>query len=262
MDRHHPGERPVAVDSESSTRCTRNQSSKPDEPPTGDRSHSDTVNRRHGESTTFLPDASSGCLGRVTTLRSPWNDPASTGAIVTDRRPPLARVICTESCLSGGYTHKEWPTSRPRSRPPFPPRTGPCWSQPPGCTTSDTRPQSGTPDSTLDGALYLSAHGWDERLVGLVAHHSGARFVPVERGFAALMNQFAFEDSPTSDALTYADQTVGPYGRSMTVTYRITEAIARHGPDSPNATGRVDRVPYLLAVADRVEKRLAEAGRH
>lgn len=114
----------------------------------------------------------------------------------------------------------------------------------------------------LDGALFLSAHGWDERLVGLVAHHSGARFVPVERGFAALMNLFAFEDSPTSDALTYADQTVGPYGRSMTVTYRITEAIARHGPDSPNAVGRVDRVPYLLAVADRVEKRLASAGRH
>lgn len=43
----------------------------------------------------------------------------------------------------------------------------------------------------------------------------------------------------------------------MTVEYRIAEAISRHGPDSPNARARVDRVPYLLAVANRVEWRLA-----
>ena len=111
----------------------------------------------------------------------------------------------------------------------------------------------------LDGALYLRDHGWTERVVALVAHHSGARFVPVERGFDSLMAEFEFEDSAVSDALTYADQTVGPNGRRMTVPYRIAEAIARHGPDSPNARARVDRVPYLLAAANRVEKRLAEA---
>ena len=109
----------------------------------------------------------------------------------------------------------------------------------------------------LDGGLYLRAHGWDDRLAALVAHHSGARFVPVERGFGLMMAEFAFEDDAVSDALTYADQTVGPNGRRMTVPYRIAEAITRHGPDSPNARARVDRVPYLLAVADRVEQRLA-----
>ncbi|HZM66303.1 MAG TPA: HD domain-containing protein [Nakamurella sp.] len=113
----------------------------------------------------------------------------------------------------------------------------------------------------LDGGLYLRAEGWDDRLAALVAHHSGARFVPVERGFAALMAEFDFEDDAVSDALTYSDQTVGPHGRRMTVPYRIAEAIARHGPDSPNARARVDRVPYLLAVADRVEQRLLEARR-
>jgi len=45
----------------------------------------------------------------------------------------------------------------------------------------------------------------------------------------------------------------------MTVLYRIAEAVTRHGPDSPNAGARVDRVPYLLAVADRVERRLERA---
>jgi len=111
----------------------------------------------------------------------------------------------------------------------------------------------------LDGGLYLRAGGWDGRLAALVAHHSGARFVPVERGFGMMMAEFDFEDGVVADALTYADQTVGPYGRRMTVPYRIAEAITRHGPDSPNARARVDRVPYLLAVADRVEQRLAEA---
>lgn len=108
----------------------------------------------------------------------------------------------------------------------------------------------------LDGALHLRRKRWDPRVVALVAHHSGARFVPVERGFADLMAQFEFEESVLTDALTYADQTVGPGGRRMTVEYRIAEAIARHGPDSPNARARVDRVPYLLAVAERVESRL------
>src|SRR6478735_7713580 len=112
----------------------------------------------------------------------------------------------------------------------------------------------------LDGGLYLRAHKWDERLVALVAHHSGARFVPVQRGFSDLMATFAFEESPVSDALTYADQTVGPHGKRMTIEYRINEAIARHGPDSPNARARVDRVPYLLGVAARVEDRLARVG--
>ena len=109
----------------------------------------------------------------------------------------------------------------------------------------------------LDGGLYLRADGWDDRLAALVAHHSGARFVPVERGFGLMMAEFDFEDDALSDALTYADQTVGPNGRRMTVPYRIAEAISRHGPDSPNARARVDRVPYLLAVAERVEQRLA-----
>ena len=71
-----------------------------------------------------------------------------------------------------------------------------------------------------------------------------------------MMAQFAFEDSAVSDALTYADQTVGPHGRRMTIEYRIADAISRHGPDSPNARALVDRVPYLLAVAERVEGRL------
>ena len=108
----------------------------------------------------------------------------------------------------------------------------------------------------LDGALYLRANGWDERIAALVAHHSGARYVPAGRGFGSLIAEFDFEDNEVSDALTYADQTVGPTGKRVDVHDRIAEAIDRHGPDSPNAQARIDREPYLLAVADRVESRL------
>lgn len=111
----------------------------------------------------------------------------------------------------------------------------------------------------LDGALHLAGQGWDDRLVALVAHHAGARFMAAEMGMAALMTRFPFEDTPVADALTYADQTFGPYGRQMAVPDRIAEAIARHGPDSPTAGGRIDRIPYLLAVAERVENRLGAA---
>jgi hypothetical protein len=71
------------------------------------------------------------------------------------------------------------------------------------------------------------------------------------------MNRFPFEDGPVADALTYADQTTGPQGRRMTMPDRIAEAIARHGPHSPEAPMRMDRIPYLRAVAERVGNRLA-----
>jgi hypothetical protein len=108
----------------------------------------------------------------------------------------------------------------------------------------------------LDGALHLAGRGWNDRLVALVAHHSGARFVPAERGLTALMNRFPFEDGPVADALTYADQTIGPHGCRMTMPDRIAEAITRHGPHSPDAPMRINRIPYLRGVADRVENRL------
>lgn len=108
----------------------------------------------------------------------------------------------------------------------------------------------------VDGARYLADQGWNERLVALVAHHSGARFLPGPPGFADLMSRFLFEDTPVADALTYADQTVGPDGRSMSVPDRVAEAIARHGPGSPIARAGVVRIRYLLAAAGRVEDRL------
>jgi hypothetical protein len=108
----------------------------------------------------------------------------------------------------------------------------------------------------LDGARYLDRRGWSERLCGLVAHHSGARFVAEVRGLGAQLAGFPAEQSAISDALTYADQTRGVDGAPVSMRQRMDEAVRRHGPASPQALAHPRRAAHLLGVADRVERRL------
>ncbi|GAA3516244.1 HD domain-containing protein [Actinocatenispora rupis] len=110
----------------------------------------------------------------------------------------------------------------------------------------------------LDGALYLERHGWPDRVAALVAHHSGADFVAAARGLPGALDRFPHEHSSVSDALTYADHTVGPHGEPMTSDERLADILARHGPHSPQARAQAGRGPYLRALADRVRSRLAD----
>ena len=107
----------------------------------------------------------------------------------------------------------------------------------------------------LDGARYLAGHG-HPREATLVAHHSGARFVAEVRGLVAELAEFAFVEDPLTDALTYADQTVGPRGQRLSVADRLAEAVRRHGPDAPSSLAAPRRDPYLHAAAERTEARL------
>jgi len=61
------------------------------------------------------------------------------------------------------------------------------------------------------------------------------------------------------DALTLADQTVGPAGQAMTLAQRMSDMLTRHGPDSPNARAHAERGPYIRAAAARVAARLTTA---
>jgi len=110
----------------------------------------------------------------------------------------------------------------------------------------------------LDGARYLDRQRWPARISALVAHHSAACFVAEARGLADALSWYRREESPLADALTYADQTVGPAGRRTSVQQRMAEMLHRHGPQSPNAAAHRLRGPYLLSLADRVEQRLAQ----
>ena len=83
----------------------------------------------------------------------------------------------------------------------------------------------------LDGALWLRAQGL-ERLAGLVAHHTGARFEAAAHGLAEGIAAFHDERSAVSDALAYSDLTTGPAGERVTVTERLGEIERRYGSTS------------------------------
>lgn len=112
----------------------------------------------------------------------------------------------------------------------------------------------------LDGARFLRSEGWPAAVCDLVAHHSGSRFVATARGLGALMAEFSFVESPVSDALTIADQTIGPVGEALTLHERMADMLDRKGPDSPNARAHALREPYFRGAAVRVSRRLEAAG--
>ncbi|GAA2896585.1 metal-dependent phosphohydrolase, HD subdomain protein [Actinoplanes cyaneus] len=105
----------------------------------------------------------------------------------------------------------------------------------------------------LDGADHLTRNGWPVRVAGLVAYHSGARFVAAARGLSELLAAYPDERTVLADALTYADQTVGPSGLRVDPSSRYAEMLERHGPCSWNARVDADRGPYLRGIAHRIE---------
>jgi hypothetical protein len=101
----------------------------------------------------------------------------------------------------------------------------------------------------LDGARYLERRGWPPVIVGLVAHHSGARFVAAVRGLDDELADFAdpvFSRGPLADALTWADQTTSSTGQIVDLGTRMADMLTRHGPDSPNALAHPLREPALI----------------
>jgi putative nucleotidyltransferase with HDIG domain len=109
----------------------------------------------------------------------------------------------------------------------------------------------------LDGAAFLLRTGWPMRIAALVAHHSGAEIVARFNGCGDALADYPHETGAVADALTYADQTTGPVGQRVDVRARIDEAVRRHGPKSIQARANPIRSPYLLALASRVQTRLA-----
>jgi hypothetical protein len=113
----------------------------------------------------------------------------------------------------------------------------------------------------LDGGLHLQRHGWPPRIAGLVAHHSEALSIARVRGLADDLTRLPQENSMVADALTYADQTVGPDGQLMPFEERLADMLRRHGPHSPNAIAHPERTPLLRAAVHRIERRLSESRR-
>jgi hypothetical protein len=108
----------------------------------------------------------------------------------------------------------------------------------------------------LDGARYLAAEGYPDRLIRLVAHHTGASYEAEERGLSADLAQYEREDGPLLDALTCADLTTGPAGEAYTFDQRIDEILTRYGPGSPVHRAITRARPYLASCVERTMARL------
>ncbi|MFI7431873.1 HD domain-containing protein [Micromonospora sp. NPDC049836] len=109
----------------------------------------------------------------------------------------------------------------------------------------------------LDGGRWLVRQGFHRRLAGLVAHHSCASYEAAERGLAEnLSTEFPREESPTSDALWYADMTTGPDGQDFTVTARLAEIRERYGPDDLVTRFWQKAEPALMEAVRRTQERM------
>jgi HD domain len=114
----------------------------------------------------------------------------------------------------------------------------------------------------LDGARYLRRLGtMPDRVVCLVAHHSCAVIEAEERGLAGeLLVEFIKEESPTADALWYADMTTGPDGERFDVAERLAEIRSRYGPDH-GVTRFVNRAQgEIVTAVERTQARLVAVG--
>ena len=109
----------------------------------------------------------------------------------------------------------------------------------------------------LDGARYLRRHSWPARVVGLVAHHSGARFEAQERGLQDELAEFPFEDSPLLDALALADLTTGPAGERVSYEDRIDEILRRYPAENPVHRTWLSARYTMAAALERSQRLLA-----
>jgi hypothetical protein len=107
----------------------------------------------------------------------------------------------------------------------------------------------------LDGAAFMRAQGYCDRLAALIAHHSGAEYEAEERGLVEQMRQWPREQSAVADALWTADMTIGPDGASVDYATRLAEILARRGADSIVGRARVRARDEVARAIARTEAR-------
>jgi hypothetical protein len=111
----------------------------------------------------------------------------------------------------------------------------------------------------IDGARYLTADGYPDRLCALVAHHSAATFEAEQRRLLEELDPWPREESPVADALWMADMTTGPKGEELHYDERLSEILNRYEPDSIVGRAMTRAEPAIRAAIERTRKRMADA---
>ncbi len=92
----------------------------------------------------------------------------------------------------------------------------------------------------IDGARYLRREGWDDAVVNLVAHHSGAQQRAELEGLGEIYTaEFPFDDSLPHRELHFCDVTTALDGVPTTVQARLADMRHRH-QNNPNMIGYLD----------------------
>jgi hypothetical protein len=108
----------------------------------------------------------------------------------------------------------------------------------------------------LDGSLFLQDSAAPSKLVGLVAHHTGARSEAEERGLLHALAELPLPGPEDLDALTLVDLVVGPTGAFTSPRRRLDEVLTRYGPADPVHRAISRSRLYLLESAARARRRL------
>lgn len=85
----------------------------------------------------------------------------------------------------------------------------------------------------VDGARALLRLGAPDRVVALVAHHTGARLEAEERGLLSEWMEMPTPNRLSLDILTLIDLSTSPTGQPVMAVDRITEILNRYDDDHP-----------------------------
>lgn len=104
----------------------------------------------------------------------------------------------------------------------------------------------------VDGARALQRLGAPDRVVALVAHHTGARSEAEERGLLAEWVRLPTPSRLSLDILTLIDLSTSPTGQPAMAVDRITEILNRYDQNHPVHRAVTRSQTELLGSSDRV----------
>lgn len=108
----------------------------------------------------------------------------------------------------------------------------------------------------VDGARYLQRIGVPERIVAMVAWHTGADQEAAERGLQQQLSELPAPDPDDLNTVTLIDLVTSPSGTAVLPEDRIAEILRRYPADHEVHQAVQRSGPGLLDVAARAQRRL------
>ena len=108
----------------------------------------------------------------------------------------------------------------------------------------------------VDGARYLQRIGVPERIVAMVAWHTGADQEAAERGLQPQLAELPAPDPDDLDTVTLIDLVTSPTGTAVLPEDRIAEILSRYPADHKVHQAVRRSGPGLVAIASRAKIRL------